>query len=260
MISFQLLGIGLIGPGLDSWQASRQLLQAGGRHYLPGDTVIPAPNLLRPNERRRTTPTIKLALAVAEQCVADAAIDPRDLFTAFASSHGDMQISDSLCRTLATEDKPVSPTLFHNSVHNAPAGYWSIATGSHCASTSLAVADASFPAALLEAVLQSRTSNSPVMLVCYDHPAPHPLSSVAPLASPFAVAMVVLAEENKPGLSLTLDHAETSVMSHPELEQIRLGNPAARSLPLLQAIATGAATQISIPYLDQHLTIELPAT
>ena len=257
MISLQLLGIGLIGPGLDSWQASKQLLLDGGRLYQPRDTVIPTPSLLRANERRRTTPTIKLALAVAEQCLADSAVDPRDLFTVFASSHGDMQISDSLCRTLATEDKPVSPTLFHNSVHNAPAGYWSIATGSRRTSTSLAVADASFPAALLEALLQSQTSNSPVMLVCYDYPAPYPLSSVAPLASPFAVAMVVLAQMNKPGLSLTLGNAETSIMGHLQLEQIRLGNPAALSLPLLQAIAVGEVTRISIPYLDQHLIIHV---
>ena len=257
MISLQTLGIGLIGPGLDSWQAARQLLQAAEPLYQPGDTIIPAPSLLRPNERRRTTPTIKLALAVAEQCVADAAIDPSDLFTVFASSHGDMQISDSLCRTLATKDKPVSPTQFHNSVHNAPAGYWSIATGSRCASTSLAVADASFPAALLEAVLQSQSSNSPVMLVCYDYPAPFPLSAAAPLTSPFAVAMVVLAAGTKPQLSLTLGDAEASVLQHPQLEQIRLGNPAARALPLLQAIAVGKATRLSIPYLDQQLTIEL---
>jgi hypothetical protein len=196
-------------------------------------------------------------LAVAEQCVADAALDPRELCTVFASSHGDMQISDSLCRTLSTEDKPVSPTLFHNSVHNAPAGYWSIGTGSRCASTSLAVGDASFPAALLEAVLQSQTSDSPVMLVCYDHPAPFPLSSAAPLRGAFALAMAVLAVADKPGLSLTLADGETSVIGQPQLEQIRLGNPAARALPLLQAIAIGEPTTISLAYLDQQLIIEL---
>jgi hypothetical protein len=260
LISLQLLGTGLIGPGLDNWHVSRPILQDPERLYRSRETVTPIPNLLRPNERRRTTPTIKLALAAAEQCLGDAAIDPGELCTVFASSHGDMQISDNMCRTLATEAKPVSPTQFHNSVHNAPAGYWSIGTESRCASTSLAVGNASFPAALMEAALQSQTSNSPVMLVCYDHPAPYLLSSVAPLASPFAVAMVVLAQQHHPGLTLTLDDAETSVIRHLELERIRLGNPAARALPLLQAIAIGKASRISIPYLEQHLSIELTPT
>ena len=260
MIPFQLLGIGLIGPGLDGWQATRPLLQDAGRRYQWRETVIPMPQMLRPNERRRTTPTIKLALAVAEQCIADAAIDPHELFTVFASAHGDMQISDSLCRTLTTEDKPVSPTQFHNSVHNAPAGYWSIGAGSRWASTSLAVADASFPAALLEAVTQAQILKSPVMLVCYDYPAPYPLSFVAPLSSAFAVAMLVSTEENEPGLSLAFADGEASVLDDPELERMRLGNPAARALPLLQAIAIGEATRVSIPYLGQQLRIEVNPT
>jgi hypothetical protein len=254
------LGIGLIGPGLDGWQATRLLLQDPGHRYQWSETAIPMPQMLRPNERRRTTPTIKLALSVAEQCVADAAIDPHELFTVFASAHGDMQISDSLCRTLSTEDKPVSPTQFHNSVHNAPAGYWSIGAGSRWASTSLAVADASFPAALLEAVTQAHILKSPVMLVCYDHPAPYPLSSVAPLTSAFALAMVVSTEEDKSDLSLAFADGEASVLDHPELERIRLGNPAARALPLLQAIAIGEQARVCIPYLGRQLRIEVNPT
>ena len=259
MIPLRVLGIGVIGPGLNGWEASIPLLKNGAVGYRPGETVIPVFTLLPANERRRVTPTIKLALAAAEQAVDAAAIESGKLATVFASSLGDMQISDNICRALATDDKPVSPTQFHNSVHNAPAGYWSIGTGSRSASTSLAVANASFPAALLEAALQSQASGYPVMLIGYDYPAPPPLSSYAPLEVAFAVSMVVQANEDIPQLALTLGDGKPTTLSNPELERIRLGNPAARALPLLQAIADREASRIFLPYIDRQMIVELVA-
>ena len=50
--------------------------------------------------------------------------------TVFTSSSGDGDNVHEICETLAAADRQVSPTRFHNSVHNAPAGYWSIATRS----------------------------------------------------------------------------------------------------------------------------------
>jgi hypothetical protein len=260
MIPLRLLGIGLVGPGLNGWQASIPLLENRGAGYRWEETIIPPVSTLLPaNARRRITPTIKLALAAAEQAADDAVIQPNELATVFASSHGDMRVSDNLCRALAAEGKPVSPTQFHNSVHNAPAGYWSIATGSRYASTSLAVADASFPAALLETALQSQTTGRPVMLVTYDYPAPFPLSSVASLAAAFAVAMVVQADGNNPGLTLTLSTGESTTLENPKLERIRLGNPAARVLPLLHAIADRKTARITLPYFDRQLAIDVAA-
>jgi hypothetical protein len=51
-------------------------------------------------------------------------------------------------------EKMVSPTLFHNSVHNTPAGYFSIATGIQTASVSLSAGDNTFSAGLIEALTQ----------------------------------------------------------------------------------------------------------
>ena len=221
--------------------------------------MIPLPTFLPANERRRSTPTIKLALAAAGQAVDHAAIDAGQLATVFASSLGDMKICDMLCRALASHDKPVSPTQFHTSVHNAPAGYWSIATGSQQASTSLAIAGSSFPAAMLETALQAQSTEQPVLLVTYDHPASFPLSASVPVAIAFAVALVIQVDNDNPTLNLDLGDGEPTILDNPELERIRLGNPAARALPLLQAIAEGAASRIFIPYLNQQLILDLVA-
>ncbi len=259
MIPLKLLGVGLIGPGLDGWQASMPILKNSSHAFHPRETVVPIPNLLPPNERRRTTPVIKLALAAAEQAAKDALVDPGKLATVFASSLGDMRISDNLCRALASDEKLVSPTQFHNSVHNAPAGYWSIAMGSRHASTSLAASASSFPAALLETALQTQFTERPTLLVAYDHPAPFPLSSAAPLVAAFAVALVLQADSDDPNLTLTLGDGKPTILDNQALEQVRLGNPAARSLPLLQAIAREQSARVFIPYLSQQLILDLRA-
>jgi hypothetical protein len=259
VIGLRILGIGLIGPGLDGWSAGAPLLRNGAASYVHAEAQIPAPGLLPANERRRSTPCIKLALAAAEQAVRDAGLDPAELASVFSSSHGDMRISDNICRALATEEKPVSPTQFHNSVHNAPAGYWSIATGSRQPSTSLAVADSSFSAGLLEALLQSRSGGRPVLLAAYDHPAPAPMDAVAHLTAPFGVALVLQAAGEGAPLRLSLDGGEESVMAQPALERLRLGNPAARALPLLAALADNRPATLRLPHLDKQMCIDLEA-
>ena len=75
----------------------------------------------------------------------------RDRYTVFASSGGDSEVLDKICTALTLPDRPVSPTQFHHSVHNTPAGYWSIATGCTQPSLSLSAYDSSFSAGLLEA-------------------------------------------------------------------------------------------------------------
>ena len=73
-------------------------------------------------------------------------------------------ITHQICEALARPEREVSPTSFHNSVHNAPAGYWSIATGSRLASTSICAYDVSFAAGLLEAAAYATVEHQPVML------------------------------------------------------------------------------------------------
>ena len=48
----------------------------------------------------------------------------------FASGNGDGITVGAILEMLTKPDGFVSPTQFHNSVHNAAAGYWSIGTGS----------------------------------------------------------------------------------------------------------------------------------
>ena len=233
----------------------------GAEPYVFAPTAVPPSDLLPAAERRRTGMPVKIALAVAQQACADAARDPAALATVFTSSSGDGDTVHHIFESLASPEREVSPTRFHNSVHNAAAGYWSIATQSRQPSTSLCCYDASFSAGLLDAATQALVSGIPVALIAYDHPYPEPLHSKRRLYGTFGVALVI-APEGTPHsiarmtLRLSSGAGEIARMENPQLETLRSGIPAARSLPLLRALACSAEDTIAVEYSDAtHLSV-----
>ncbi|MDB5406498.1 MAG: 3-oxoacyl-ACP synthase [Rhodospirillales bacterium] len=242
-------GIGLRGPGLDGWQASAGVL-AGSQSYHAAPLVVPPAPLLPANERRRAVMSVRLALAVGVEALANAGRDALDVASVFTSSSADGETINEILRALATVEREISPTRFHNSVHNAPSGYWSIATQSQEPSTSLCAFDASFAAGILDAAVQAAVDRRPILLAAYDIPYLPPLAAVRPLTATFAAAFVLVPERTArtiARLDIALDHrrgSETTVMDDAGLEALRTGAPAARSLPLLAAIARGGADTV----------------
>jgi hypothetical protein len=215
--------------------------------------VLPAPARLPAAERRRAGAIVPLCLAVADQAVAQAGVDPSALATVFSASTGDAANCHAMCEALATPERLVSPTRFTNSVHNASAGYWHIATHSMAPSTSLCAHDASFAAGLLEAASQCAASQAPVLLVAGDVPYPQPLHSARPIADALAVALLlqpVQAGGTLAVLSLQASAAAPTRCAHEGLEQLRGEIPAARALPLLQELAEGRAGRVIVEGLD----------
>lgn len=262
MISLAVRSVGLMAPGLAGWQASQPILQ--GREPYQHEALPPLkPELLKPNERRRTTQTIKLALVTAQDALHQ--VDPPDqLLSVFASTEGDLDIINQICLALTREDRPVSPTQFHNSVHNAPAGYWSIGSGYQQASTSLACLAGSFASGLLEAAVQVQSENRPALLVSYDLPAPSPIDQLIGDSHAFATALLLTPisereDEQIARLNVqTLAGGTQTQLQNPELEALRISAPAARSLPLLQSLARREPARHQLPYLDNlDLSVEV---
>jgi hypothetical protein len=240
LLHVDVLGIGLVGPGLADWATGRAALRAGA-DWRPAPAILPPPARLPPAERRRAGAIVKLCIAAADQALAQAAgIDPGTLATVFAASAGDGANCHALCETLATPERLVSPTRFTNSVHNAAAGYWHIATGSRAPSTSLSAHDASAGAGLLEAASQCAAGARPVLLIAGDTPYPQPLAAERPLPDSFAAALL-LAPRGAAGavarLAIELADAPATNCGDARLEALRAAIPAARLLPLLQALA-----------------------
>lgn len=244
--------IGLLGPGLNGWSQAAPLLAGQGWGWQ--DMAVPVPQRLPAAERRRAGAVVKLSMAVADQACADAGQDPLHLATVFSSSSGDGANCHALCETLASADRLVSPTRFTNSVHNAPAGYWHIATHSRAPSTSLCAHDASFAAGLLEAAVAVHSWQRPVLLVAADVPYPEPLHAVRPLLAPFGVAWLLSPQPGMRSLAalsvgLLAADAPAQTCVDPGLEALRRGVPAARALPLLETVAAGRVATVVLDHL-----------
>ncbi len=246
--------VALCGEGLPDWSAARKVL-AGQAPHIAAPVVLTAPDQLSPAERRRAIPSVKLALTVGAAALAEAGLDAADLPAVFASSGADGETINAILTALATPSREVSPTRFHNSVHNAPSGYWGVAMQSRQAVTSLSCYDASFAAGFLEAAAQVVADRRQVLLIAYDLPYPHPLDGVRAITSSFGVALVLSPAPSSRACAelgvrlVDADQGEATSCADPGLERLRLGNPAARALPLLCALAGRAPDAVR---LDLH--------
>lgn len=240
-IDVAIVGIGLWSPEARSWKEAVDVL-CDNVDIAANSTLRPAPSLLPPTERRRAPESVLLGVEVAQQACEMANFAASDLPHVFASSYGDLPISDYLCETLAQSALEVSPIRFHNSVHNAPAGYWAIATGCTRSSTAISAGDATFGAGLLETSLIVSSTGESALLAAYDVPAVGPLRDVVVCDSKFAVGLVLAAHHATPvaRIRITLSDLPTSAelaSGASVLHASHHDNPAARSLGLLQAIA-----------------------
>jgi hypothetical protein len=257
-------GVGVLGPGITDWPAAARILR-GEAPYAPLPTVLPAPERLPSAERRRTGAPVRLALAVGLEATARAGVDPSSLPAVFSSSGGDGDNCHEICQALASAERALSPTRFHNSVHNAAAGYWDIAAGATRGSNALCAYDASFGAGLLEALAQLRIERTPVLLVAYDTTYPEPIRRTRPIPWAFGVALVLAparSGRSQARLGCVPGHAPAAQLADAALEELRTAVPAARSVPLLAALAAlaadaaGAARETAVDYLGK-MTLSL---
>ena len=244
-------GISVIGPGFADWPAAAAVL-AGRATYATAATALPIPLTLPAAERRRTGRIVKLAIATGLEAAAQAGLTVATLTTVFSSSGADGDNCHEICQALASTDRQLSPTRFHNSVHNVPAGYWSIATGAMAASTTLCAYDASFAAGLLEALTQVAILKSAVLLISCDTSYPPPLHEQRPIAEAFGTALALLPEQTGRSiarLSSRVDDGEADRLGAADLERLRVSAPAGRALPLLALLARRESGVVGLEYL-----------
>lgn len=240
-------GVGLWAPAVATWADFKPWLDGTLEDAEPGK---PRAEVLPANERRRAPDSVLLAAAAAGQAVAASGLDPATLASVFSSAHGDQAITDYMCATLAQSPAELSPTRFHNSVHNAPAGYWTIATACHAACSAISAGDASFGAGLLEAATQVVADGRPVLLAAFDTKGYGPLLSMTQVTLPFAAALV-LSPSRTLGSMARLDLATAPIASVSRARDDRLHalatvNPSAAGLPLLEALAHGAGIDVML--------------
>ena len=254
-------GVGLWGPGLFGWPHSRAILR-GETAFECEARPAPASELLAAAERRRAPATVRLAMRVAQEACAEAQVSAATLASVFASSQGDTEITDYMCRELAVPGTAISPTKFHNSVHNAASGYWTIATGCTLAASAISGYRESFACGLLEAACCSVAGSNATLLAAYDIVAPMPMATICPISANFGVGLVLSPIRTSRSLAqvriaLTAGERAEPALTR-QLESLRDTNPIARSLPLLVTLARSVPATIDLKLTDrQMITLEI---
>ena len=246
-------------PTLPGWDVARAAFR-GERCGVEPAARRPSPELLPPAERRRAPDSVALALAVADEALRQSGWDARSLLSVFTSCHGDLAITDSICTTLVEHPLLVSPTRFHNSVHNAASGYWGIATGCARASTAVSAFEHSFAAGLFEALSQAAADESPVLLVGCDVAACGALASTTTSRGLLAVALVLAPQRSARTLA-----AIQGTLASGRAERIALrseaalplaANAMADAIPFFEALARGDTAGLRMP-LSERLALQV---
>ncbi|MEM6710558.1 MAG: beta-ketoacyl synthase chain length factor [Pseudomonadota bacterium] len=247
-------GIGLWGPGLTSvTDLDRAIRGAAPTDGSSMSYQPPKPEAIPARERRRAGELINLAVETAHQACEQAGVDKRALPSVFASVLSDTAVTDYMCRKLSAPEKLLSPTKFHNSVHNAASGYWSISAENRAPSNYVCGFKESFGAGLLEATSLALDTAEPVLFVSYDIANAAPFRDFVPIEHSLAAAFVIgpgptadrTAEANAatPCFELTLNHpAEPeSDLRTAALAAWTPGHPGGSALVLAEACRLPAA-------------------
>lgn len=248
MTDVDVVGLGVWSESFSNWEEFCHVLRGGSAET--GRTL--KPQAIAPNERRRAPLSVKMAVEVMDQACRMAALEPATVATVFASALGDMHLTEYMCRTMADAPQAISPTRFHNSVHNAATGYWSIATQSRCPSNAVSGYSNSVSIAILDGAIQAVEEKIPVLVTVQEVATAPAFKSVYEWEQPFSAAMVLvpvgMCSSNIASLHLS---ASGNLVEPPQLEDIPgidlSGNPAARLLPLLIAIAEQRNADVRLP-------------
>lgn len=248
-----VIGVGAFAPGAPEWASLRGVLR--GEHGLdPTAPAKPAAVRLPAAERRRAPDGVRLAAEVAEQACAMANCDPATLPCVFASTHGEVGITDYVCATLASAPHEMSPTKFHNSVLNAPAGYWTIATGCTGASSAVSAYRRTVGAGLLEAAVLALSEDTPVLFAHGDVAAAGPLVDIMQIRALFGFALVLTPRCGGIRLRMAMRRVDADPRmpgSALALEAVAGDNPAsAQALALLAALAQAGPARVALPLSD----------
>jgi len=252
-MKIRVSGIGIWAHGIANWAAFKEWLHSTDTISWSAEATVPPADIIPPREKRRVPFITRMAIEAGMQACRMAAIDPGQATTVFSSCMGDTDVTDYMCRVLATPEKAMSPTKFHNSVHNATSGYWSIFTGSHHSGGFVGAYLQSFATALIDAATLTLSENKPTLLVMYDIANRNPMHDACPIDTPLAYALLMhAAGDTTAGRDISLvvvpdsddEKSARADTTKFHFEQPGNLNPAADGLALLAALGDSGSQQL----------------
>lgn len=195
--------------------------------------TTPDASLLSGALRRRATPLTRMGIEVLQQAARMADVELSELASVWATAHGEHSMAIGLLEMMQQGEGKLSPTKFHNSVHNTASGYASIASHNRSPSTTLTGGAELVASALIEAACMLDALDRDVAVVIADEPLLTPFE-VPDSAVPLAVALL-LSPRAEGALGVLTDIRRAAVAPVPRRAPFG-GLHASAALPLIEHI------------------------
>lgn len=231
-----VLGVGLWTPEFPDAAAWSR-----GQRVADPAAAVPPPRL-PPRLRRRTSLLIRMVAEVAAQALEQAGVSPDSIPMVVGSAFGELGTTVEMLDELEAEGGLLSPTRFHNSVHNSAAGYLSIAHGNRTSSTSLAAGNETVAMVLLEALTILGDRGGDVLVIVADEALPLSLVSDAGSGAVSAALVLRAGRVSSPAspavrpLAFVGDLRQITSAAPAAERAVEVASPSAATLPLIAAI------------------------
>ena len=203
------------------------------------------PALLPPMLRRRTSALTRSVAEVLGRLQESTGVEVAHVPLVLGSSMGELGTTLQLLEMMHSGDGALSPTRFHNSVHNTAVGYVSIATGNRGLATAISAGDETPAMTLLETIGVIRAGATEAILVLAEEPPPEPL----PMAGSYEALAVALHLGTPPGGAghLRLDAPRLrSVPTVLSVDATLAQNPCAGGWALADAVSAGRPGPVAL--------------
>jgi hypothetical protein len=222
----------------------------------PDAAVTTAPAEVIPAAlRRRASALSRMVAEAARAAAAEGGVDLSRVPMVLGSGYGEIAAAVEMIASFREGEGMPSPTRFHNSVHNAPLAYVSIATGNQGLATAIAAGDATAGAALLEALGLLAERGGDVLVVLADEAVPRPLEPRTPWA-PGAVALV-LSGAPRPGTRVRLGIPRRGAAPAIPLPAGFASHPCAGGFALAAAVASRRSGPVRLAPGEDGWTVDL---
>ncbi len=209
------------------------------------DLSVEAPevDLLTGPLRRRATALTRMAVEVFQQATTEAGRDPATVPSVWATANGEHSTAIRILEMMRCGEGKLSPTRFHNSVHNTASGYASIATGNCAPSTTLTGGAELVASTFLEGICHLEAGAEDVVLVLADEP-PRPPFDREGVSAPLALAFCLSARRDGAAGALSgfRRDAVAAVKHHERFGGLFVG----AALPLLERIVFGRPGTVAL--------------
>lgn len=176
--------------GVGLWASGYPDTAAWARGTPDSSVGTPAAELIPAALRRRASTLTRIVAEATQAARAESGADLGRCAMVLGSAFGEISAMVEMIGSFREDEGMPSPTRFHNSVHNTPVAFASIATGNQGFVTAIAAGDETAAMALCEAVGVSAERGGEVLLVLADETLPPPLGTQRPYASG-AVALIL---------------------------------------------------------------------